>query len=204
MRRFRKDIVRDRFYGRDMDHAQNLEGLEGPPTRPDEAEMLLYSLERSRRHLAWKCSGLDEHGLRQTHPPSTMTLGGLLKHLALVEDQYTALAFTGEPMGDPWDGVDPSEWPGWEWRSAVHDTPEELHRLWRRAVERSRQALARLLEEGGLDQPAKAFVDQGQPVNIRRVLVDLHEEYARHVGHADVLREAVDGLVGEDPPPPAA
>ena len=166
--------------------------------------MLLYALDRTRRTLAWKCGALDEDGLRRTLPPSPMTLGGLLKHLALVEDHYTALALTGEAMGEPWDRVDPGEWPDWEWRSAAGDAPSELYALWDRAVDRSRRAVARLLENGGLDQPTKLTTDDGRPLNLRRVLVDLHEEYARHVGHADLLREAVDGLVGENAPPGSA
>jgi hypothetical protein len=64
------------------------------------------------------------------------------------------------------------------------------------ALDRSRAAVAKALAEGELDQPSKV----GGSVDLRHVLVDLHDEYARHVGHADLLREAVDGLVGEDPP----
>jgi len=69
-------------------------------------------------------------------------------------------------------------------------------------VERSRAAVTAALADGGLDQPAKFTTRSGESPNLRRVLVDLHDEYARHVGHADLLREAVDGLVGEDPPQP--
>jgi hypothetical protein len=162
-----------------------------------EAEVLLFALERSRAQFAWKAGGLDAAGLRRTQPPSTMTLGGLLKHLALVEDKYTAEFVTGQPYPAVWRGYDG---PGWEWRSAADDSPEELYALWRGAVERSRAAWAAALAEGGLDQPSKVVFDVGSP-NLRRALVDLHDEYARHVGHADLLREAVDGLVGEDPPP---
>ena len=60
--------------------------------------------------------------------------------------------------------------------------------------------MTRALADGGLDQPAKLITRSGESPNLRRILVDLHDEYARHVGHADLLREAVDGLVGEDPP----
>ena len=67
---------------------------------------------------------------------------------------------------------------------------------------RSRAAIAEVLADGGLDQPSKLITDSGESPNVRRILVDLHDEYARHVGHADLLREAVDGLVGEDPPQP--
>ena len=180
-----------------MDEPLNL----GPPSTGDEPEMLLYALDRTRRTVEWKCGGLVAGDLRRTHPPSTMTLGGLLKHLALVEDHYTAVALTGDPIGAPWDAVAPSEWPDWEWRSAAQDSPDELFDLWRGAVDRSRRAVERILERGTLDQPSKMF-DNGQAVNVRRVLVDLHEEYARHLGHADLLREAIDGLVGEDAPRP--
>jgi hypothetical protein len=170
-----------------------------PPTDGDEAEMLLYALDRARRTFGWKCGGLGADGLAQRYPPSAMTLGGLLKHLALVEDQYTSLALTGAPMGEPWDSVASTDWPDWEWRSAAQDSPEQLYDLWTGAVERSRAAVARLLEQGDLGQPTQ-YVDMGETVNLRRVLVDLHEEYARHTGHADLIREALDGLVGEDPP----
>ena len=143
-------------------------------------------------------------GLRRPHLPSAMTLGGLLKHLALVEDRRTAVDLTGQPIGPPWDaaGVDFDADPGWEWRTAADHSPEELYALWRGAIERSRAAMARVLADGGLDQPSKFTSRSGQSRNLRRVLVDLHDEYARHVGHADLLREAVDGLVGQDPPPP--
>ena len=61
--------------------------------------------------------------------------------------------------------------------------------------------MAKALAGGGLDQPAKfTTADDGAAPNLRRIVVDLHDEYARHVGHADLLREAVNGLVGEDPP----
>lgn len=67
-------------------------------------------------------------------------------------------------------------------------------------MERSRAATALALADGGLDRPVALWFDDGPVPNLRRMLVDLHDEYARHVGHADLFREAVDGLVGEDPP----
>src|SRR5215470_7187632 len=166
-----------------------------------EADLLLFALDRSRAQFAWKCGGLDAAGLRRPLPPSAMTLGGLLKHLALVEDFYTTRDVTGQPMGPPWRAADFEEDPDWEWHTAGHDSPGSLYELWRGAVERSRAAWAAALADGGLDQPAKFTPESGEPRNLRRVLVDL-DEYARHVGHADLLREAVDGLVGEDPPQP--
>ncbi|UWP78918.1 DinB family protein [Dactylosporangium fulvum] len=176
-----------------------------PSRAAGEVEVLLFALDRSRAQFAWKCGGLDAAGLNRPQPPSTMTIGGLLKHMALVEELYT-INFTGEAPGPPLDAPEARTDPGWVWRSAADDTPEELYRLWRGAVEHSRVAMAKALADGGLDQPAKyATLDDGTSPNLRRVVVDLHDEYARHVGHADLLREAVDGLVGEDPPqePPA-
>ncbi|HEX6682689.1 MAG TPA: DUF664 domain-containing protein [Candidatus Limnocylindrales bacterium] len=170
-----------------------------PSLTAGEAEMLLFALERSRAQFAWKCGGLDAAGLNRPQPPSTMTIAGLLKHMALVEELYT-IDFTGEAPGPPLDVADHDD-PQWAWRTAAADTPEELYRLWSRAAEHSRTALAKALAEGGLDQPAKYTTNsEGLSPNLRRIVVDLHDEYARHVGHADLLREAIDGLVGQDPP----
>jgi hypothetical protein len=171
-----------------------------PDLMAGEADMLLFALDRCRAQFAWKTGGLDAAALRNPHPPSTMTLGGLVKHLALVEDYYTSRDLTGQPPGAPWDAVDFEADPDWEWRSSAEDSPEELYGLWRAAVGRSRAAWAAALADDGLDQPSTYKLPSGESPNLRRVLVDLHDEYARHVGHADLLREAIDGLVGEDPP----
>ena len=79
--------------------------------------------------------------------------------------------------------------------------PEELYDLYDRAVERSRAKVASVLADGGLDQPTAAQHPDGRHASLRRLVCDLVEEYGRHTGHADLLREAVDGRVGEDPPP---
>ncbi|MEY9876141.1 hypothetical protein ABH931_005651 [Streptacidiphilus sp. MAP12-33] len=173
-----------------------------PSMTAGEAELLLFALDRSRAQFAWKCGGLDAAGLGKAYPPSAMTLGGLLKHLALVEDAQVAVHVTGRPFGPPWHaiGAAGSDVGDWAWQSAADDAPEELYALWRGAVQRSRAAWTAAIADGGLDQPSKFAGDSGQAPNLRRFLVDLHDEYARHVGHADLLREAVDGLVGEDPP----
>jgi hypothetical protein len=68
---------------------------------------------------------------------------------------------------------------------------------------RSRAAVAEALADGGLDRRVRWMTDDAdEPISLRRLLVDVVEEYARHAGHADLVREAVDGLVGEDPPGP--
>lgn len=164
-----------------------------------ENELMMFALERSRAQFAWKVGGLGSADLQREFPSSTMTLAGLIKHLALVEDKFTFEWVTGEPIGAPWNAVEGMSMWEWCWRSAANDTPAELYELWSAAVERSRAAWGAALANGGLDQPSKAVFD-GHVPNLRRGLVDQHDEYARHVGHADLIRESIDGLVGEDPP----
>ncbi|HWO67812.1 MAG TPA: DinB family protein [Umezawaea sp.] len=177
-----------------------MELLREPPVAGNEVDTLLGSLERQRATLAWKCGGLDAAGMRATVGASTITLGGLLKHLALVEGQWFTRALRGQDLGEPWDSVDWKSTPDWDWNSAADDTPEELTALWRAAVERSRSQVAEALAEGGLDGPSKLTWPDGRSPTLRRILIDVIEEYARHTGHADLIRESVDGLVGEDPP----
>ncbi len=160
---------------------------------------MLGELERVRSYIVWKCGGLGAAGLNARLGPSAITLGGLLKHLAHVEDDHFArLLFNREP-GPPWDSVDWDADPDWDWRSAADDLPEQLMALWEQAVERSRSIVSAALAEGGLDHVGRYVTPSGESPNLRRILLDLIEEYARHVGHADLIRESVDGLTGEDP-----
>jgi Protein of unknown function (DUF664) len=170
-----------------------------PPVAGDETATFLGSLDRQRAIFAWKCGGLDAAGLRATLVPSSMTLGGLLKHLALLEDHYFSVRLLGRDPGSPWDTVDWDADPDWEWHSAAGDTPEQLFALWQDTVALSRSAVTEALD-GGLDHLAQFTSERGESPSLRRILIDLIEEYARHVGHADLIRESVDGLVGEDPP----
>jgi hypothetical protein len=170
-----------------------------PPLAGSEAEAVVGALERQRATLAWKCSGLDAAGMRATVGASTLTLGGLLKHLAYVEDSHFARLWLGSPVGAPWDAADRSAEPDWAFRSAAHDTPGQLLALWRESVARSRAVVDPALGAGGLDQLGAFTTRSGERPNLRRILLDLVEEYARHAGHADLIRESVDGLTGEDP-----
>jgi uncharacterized damage-inducible protein DinB len=173
--------------------------LTEPPIAGNEADTLLGALERQRRYVAWKCGKLDSAGLHATHPPSTMTLGGLLKHLALVEDDYFSVKLGGRPWHAPFDTADWDADPDWEWHSAAEDSADQLMALWDEAVGRSRAEIAEALAAGGLDQPVAGAQRAGRTPSLRRIIMDVIEEYARHVGHADLIRESVDGLVGEDP-----
>jgi hypothetical protein len=122
-----------------------------------------------------------------------------LKHLALVEDHTFGEKFLGQELGPPWNAVDWDKDPDWEWRSAADDTAEQLLTTWQDAVSRSRAIVAQALAGEGLDQLARVAWPDGRAPSLRRLLIDMVEEYARHVGHADLIRESVDGLVGEDP-----
>ncbi|MCX5395262.1 DinB family protein [Streptomyces sp. NBC_00094] len=171
-----------------------------PPLAGTEAAAVLGALERQRATLAWKCSGLDASGLQATVGASTITLGGLLKHLAHVEDSHFARLWLASAVGAPWNTVDWETTPDWDYRSAAEDTPEGLLALWQESVARSRAIVDEALGAGGLDQLGAYVTRGGERPNLRRILLDLIEEYARHAGHADIIRESVDGLTGEDPP----
>ncbi|MGH3759159.1 DUF664 domain-containing protein [Actinophytocola sp.] len=172
-----------------------------PPLAGSELEHLVGALERLRTTFRWKADDLDASGLRARVGASTLTLGGLLKHLAVVEDFSFTVKLAGKPIGPPWN---PAEWDDeyeWPFTSAADDTPEQLYAFWDDAVDRSRVRLDAALADGGLDQLVHVSGPDGQHASLRRLVYDVIEEYGRHGGHADLLREAVDGRVGEDPPP---
>jgi hypothetical protein len=172
-----------------------------PPLAGSDVDHLIGSLERLRSTFRWKADGLDSAGLRVRIGASALSLGGLLKHLALAEDYCFTAKLHGEPLGAPWDATDHDGDDDWEFRTADDDSPEDLYKYWDGAVVRSRSRLAAALADGGLDQLVHVSNDAGEHASLRRLVCDLIEEYGRHTGHADLLREAVDGRVGEDPPP---
>ncbi|MBY8851608.1 DinB family protein, partial [Saccharothrix sp. MB29] len=158
------------------------------------------ALDRLRTTFRWKADDLDDAGLRTRVGRSSLTLGGLLKHLAFVEDDVFTSRLRGESPGPPWDTAPRDAADDWSFASAADDTPERLYALWDGAVARARARLAAALADGGLDQPVHLAWPDGRHANLRRLVCDLLEEYGRHTGHADLIREAVDGRVGEDPP----
>ena len=171
-----------------------------PPLAGSEVEHLLGALNRLRTTFRWKSDDLDAAGLRTRIGASSLTLGGLLKHLAAAEDYMFTTKMRGESIGAPWDAMGWDASNDWELTFAADETPEQLYALWDGAVERSAARLGAALADGGLDQPVHVSGPDGRHPNLRRLVCDLIEEYGRHTGHADLLREAVDGLVGEDPP----
>ena len=170
-----------------------------PPLAGTEAEALVGALDRLRTTFRWKADDLDAAGLQTRIPCSVLTLGGLLKHLSRAEDEMFTVKLSGTPGSAPWDRAPWDADPDWDFTSAAGDSPDELYALWDSTVARSRATLAAAIADGGLDQPVRMGAG-GQHANLRRLVCDLIEEYGRHTGHADLLREAVDGRVGEDPP----
>ncbi len=173
------------------------QGRPKPLPRADEVTTLLGFLDFQRATLEWKTSGLDQAGLAATVGRSSMTLGGMLKHMALVEDSWFSRWLHGRGARPPWDAVDWRADPDWEWHSAASDAPEEIRALWRDAVARSRSLAQEALDAGGLDQPAARSGGNGWSPSLRWIVCHMIEEYARHNGHADLLRESVDGSTGE-------
>jgi len=172
-------------------------GRPEPPIAADEAATLEGFLDYQRATLAWKCARLDSAGLNATTAASPMTLGGILKHMAYVEIWWFARQLRGLDAEPPWDTVDWDADPDWEWHSAAEDTPEQLLTLWQDSVGRSRALVAEALAEAGLDQPARQTWSDGRAPSLRWIMCHMIEEYARHNGHADLLRESVDGETGE-------
>jgi hypothetical protein len=172
-----------------------------PPLSGTETEHVLGALDRMRWTFRFKADGLDAAGLDTRIGSSSLTLGGLLKHLAVQEDYATAVKMDGEEMPDAWadNGWDSDD--DWAFSSAADDAPEQLYATYDAAVERARRRLAARVAEGGLDQQVALADKLGQRISLRRIVYDLVEEYGRHTGQADLIREAVDGRVGEDPPP---
>lgn len=172
-------------------------GRPEPPVAADEVATLLGFLDYQRATFAWKTNGVDAAGLRKTIAASSMTLGGMLKHLALVELWWFAEVLAGNERQPPWSEVDWNSDPDWDWHSSLDDSPDQLRALWRQTVEGSRSLTAAALRSGGLDQIAKRTWPDGTSPSLRWIVVHMIEEYARHNGHADLLREAIDGETGE-------
>ncbi len=172
------------------------QGRPEPPELADEVATLRGYLEFQRATFDWKCGGVSAEGLALSVGVSAMTLGGLLKHMAYVEDHWFSRYLHGNAAHPPWDTVDWNAHPDWEWVTAVEDTPEQLMAMWQEAVARSRVLLDEALSGGGLGQTAKRRHDDKE-ISLRWILVHMIEEYARHNGHADLIREVYDGQTGE-------
>lgn len=170
-----------------------------PPIDGTEAEHLLGALRRQRATVRWKADGLDNAGLRHRIPSSSLSLGGLLLHLAMAEDYYLVTKLRGEKLVEPWRSLGHDGTDEWEFTTEALGA-EEVYAVYDEAARRNDVRLEAALAEGGLDLVAHVDDGNGNHPRLRRLLCDLIEEYSRHTGHADLIREAVDGRAGEDPP----
>jgi uncharacterized damage-inducible protein DinB len=169
-----------------------------PPSRAGEAETLVAFLDYHRDTLLMKVTGLDREQLGCTLAPSTMTLGGLVKHITLVEDNWFSVVLKGNPAAAPWDSVDWEGDPDWEWRTGSTDGPEALLAAYDETLGRVRRIVDDTIDTEGLDALSVRTSRRGEGAfSLRWILLHMIEEYARHNGHADLLRESIDGQVGE-------
>jgi uncharacterized damage-inducible protein DinB len=160
-----------------------------PGQNAAELEMLTGWLEHHRRILIWKCEGLTAEQLRQhSVPPSTLSLLGLVRHMAEVERGWFQAVFLGEDVPDLYEDSDG----GFE--HVEQADPAEAFAAFERECAVSRQVVA---QAPSLDALSKPTSDAAlQPWSLRWIVTHMIEEYARHNGHADLLRERVDGTTG--------
>jgi len=169
-----------------------------PPLGADEAATLLGFLNYQRDTLRWKCTGLTSAQLTTRLAPSTMTLGGLLKHLAVVESGWLNQTFAGGVVKPSWfDDLDPDD-AEWSFSSAAEASPEQLFAWFDESIAVSDGVIAEALAGAdGLGTLSHEVLEDGQRFSLRWIICHLIEEYARHNGHADLLRESIDGLTGD-------
>ena len=150
--------------------------------------MLTSYLDWYRIVMVRKIEGLDAEGLRRSPVASGTSLGGLVKHLAYVERQWFAASYGGLQLDYPWTDEDPDA----DFRLDDDETVESLTAFYQTECQRSRDLVA---VNPDLERVVSA--SRGRMVSLRWILVHMIEETARHAGHADIIREMVDGAVGD-------
>jgi hypothetical protein len=166
-----------------------------PPDSGSERDLLTAFLDFQRETVLLKTEGLTGEQLGRALPSSSLTLAGLLNHLALVEDSWFPVRFAGHPDQQLWAGVDWDADPDFEFRTASDLAPEELRARYAEACARSRAVVAATASLDDLSVGTSSRT--GNRWDLRWVLLHMIEETARHAGHADLLREAIDGTTGE-------
>lgn len=164
------------------------------PAATSERDSLGQYLDYQRETILLKTEGLTKQQLAARIPTSDLTLAGILYHLALVEESWFEKGFLGLPEREEWQGVDWKADPDYDFRTALEKEPDWLRRRYRDACDRARQVVA---GADSLDAVSAAGRMNGTPYTLRWLMLHLIEETARHAGHADLLREAIDGTVGE-------
>jgi uncharacterized damage-inducible protein DinB len=164
------------------------------PTTTSERDSLGQYLDYQRETILLKTEGLTREQLAQPIPTSGLTLAGILYHLALVEESWFEARFLGHGYREDFADADWDADPDYEFRTALEKEPDWLRRRYRDACNRARQVAA---AADSLDDVSATPLSSGKAFTLRWVMMHLIEETARHAGHADLLREAIDGTVGE-------
>jgi uncharacterized damage-inducible protein DinB len=160
------------------------------PRPPDERTALEQFLDHQRNIVVAKLADLDDgQASARVLDATDLTVGGVVKHLAWTEDHWFQARLLGVERPEPWVSAPLAQDPDWPFRSARHDTVGELLALYDAACRRSRAATAR---HDSLDAPAALPSFGKGPVNLRWILVHMIDETARHAGHLDLLRDALD------------
>ena len=174
--------------------------LTRPPLRADEAESLVAFLDYHRDYLRRKTEGLTQEQLAQPLAAEHDDAGGAAQAPGPGRGPLVQRGAHGQRGGTR--SGQPVDWdadPDWEWRTAADDSPEELRALFDESVERADRCIRQALDEGGPDRLSQR--ESRRPgsghFSLRWILLHMIEEYAQHNGHADLLREAVDGSTGE-------
>jgi uncharacterized damage-inducible protein DinB len=163
-------------------------------TTTSERDSIGKYLDYQRETILLKTEGLTKEQLAQRIPSSGLTLAGILYHLALVEEDWFEVDFLGQPQREDWRDIDWKADPDYEFRTALEKDPEWLRGRYREACDRARAVTA---GADSLDAVSVSTRVNGRPFTLRWVMMHLIEETARHAGHADLLREAIDGATGE-------
>jgi uncharacterized damage-inducible protein DinB len=158
-----------------------------------ELETLNSFLDFQRATMIRKVEGLtDEQAASQPVAPSTLSLSGLIKHLSLVEESWFQSVFAGGELGEPWSSAPFDDDEDWEFNSASEDRLSDLVEMYKSACEKSREVVA---SADSLGEMSEKDTRRGK-VSLRWILLHMIEETARHAGHADLIRERIDGATG--------
>lgn len=158
--------------------------------RADRKAVFLGYLDYFRSVVEEKLSGLPEAELRGSRLPSGWSPLGLLKHLTYVERRWLVWGFEGRAVGDPW-----GDSAGGRWHVGAAEDLDSLLAAFREQAARSREVIE-AYDLTAVGQPGERWAG-APPATLERVLFHLLQEYARHAGHLDIVRELIDGTVGE-------
>lgn len=172
---------------------ETAEGLPPVDSAGPERPMLEQFLDYFRAVLRRKAEGLTDEELHTALAPSPLTIGGLLRHMTLVEDIWFP-GFLEDEDREPWVSAPWDDDGDWEFTTASGLSGEQVLADFDEACARSREVGASV---ASLDQLAHRERGMGETPSLRWILIHMIEEYARHCGHADLIREAIDGATGD-------